>query len=196
MTIQDKKKKTTIGAVAAVAAAAIALGAGTYAFFSSTGTPTDTNATAGTLQLGQTVSVPADLEAFVPGGPRQTRTLIFTNDGSVTGNLSLVTAFVDKEDGCRGDEADVDPDMSANCGPNGELSTKLKVRVTREGTTAALYDNLLKDLPGVNLNTSDVAPGNPVKYVFEYYLPNGDRSDNAVQGDGVKVTTTATLAQP
>lgn len=195
MTIQDKKKKTTIGAVAAVAAAAIALGAGTYAFYTSTGEPIGTNATAGTLELGQTVSAAADLGPFVPGGLGQSRTLTFTNDGSVTGNLNLVTTFADTEDGCHGDEADVDP--GPNCGLHGELSTKLKVKVTRAGTAEALYDNLLSGLPSANLNTSGVAPDATVTYVFEYYLPNSpNSSDNVVQGDGVTVTTTATLAQP
>lgn len=191
----NTKKKTTIGAVAAVGAAAVALGAGTFAFFSSTGTPTETNATAGTLVLGQSVSIPADLEGFVPGGPSQTRTLTFTNEGSVTGDLSLVTTFVDTEDGCYGDELAADANC-ANVGGPGQLSEKLKVKVTRTGVATALYDNLVTGLPNANLDTSGVEEDESVIYTFEYYLPNGSVEDNAVQGDSVKVTTTATLKQP
>lgn len=56
-------------------------------------------------------------------------------------DLKLAIAFTDIEDGCNGDEAKYDPEGPATCGTHGELSKKLKVKIARDNTTTALYDN-------------------------------------------------------
>lgn len=190
--MSTQTKKTTVGiAIAAVGAAVIALGVGTFAFFSSTGNANTTTAAAGTLQIGESTNSAITLATFVPGGAPQQRTLTYTNDGTLSGNLSLAFVLTDKlENGCNGDETSQDATCGAS-GDLGELQDKLTVTVTGGDTP---YNGLLSGIPSIS--TAGVAPGASVTYTFTFSFPNGGAADNAAQGDGVTLQTTATLQQP
>lgn len=183
------KKKTTIGAVAAVTAAVVALGIGTFAFFSSTGEGDTTTAKAGTLELDESSSNSIALSNVAPGDAPQSDTLTFTNDGSLAGRLTFVVEVADTEDGCTGDEV--------ACTASGELSEKLQVTVTRDGEKVygGSVSDLSEDANEAKLATNVPAKGGPVTYVFAYQFPEGGASDNAAQGDSATVKTTATLKQ-
>ena len=193
MNVQNKKR-TTIGvAIAAVGAAAIALGAGTFASFSSTQKGPDTTLAAGKLDFGTSTNVDETLSGFVPGGAPKSRKMTFTNDtnSSLPGTVALAFALADKFDnGCNGDESVVD----STCGSvnEGELQDKLEVKVT-SGATVLYPTGPLSGL--TNVSTPAIGPGKSVTYTFEFSLPEGGPADNAVQGDSVKLTTTATLKQ-
>lgn len=193
MNVQNKKKMTIGVAIAAVGAAAIALGAGTLASFSSTQTGPESTVAAGKLDFGNSTNVNETLSDFVPGGAAKTRVMTFTNgtNSSLPGTVALTFALADKLDnGCNGDEPDVDPTCaSVN---EGELQDKLLVKVT-SGATVLYGTGSLAGLTTVS--TPDVDPGESVTYTFEFSLPEGGPDDNAVQGDSVKLTTTATLKQ-
>lgn len=203
MNVQNKKRTTVGVAIAAVGAAAIALGAGTFASFSSTQDGPDTTLAAGKLEFGARSNVDVPLSDFVPGAI-QTRTMTFTNSdqSSLPGNLSLAFDLVDNVDrGCSGDEKKVDETCAAANDPS-ELPGKLQVTVTSDKTTQPLYVGPLSGLDGSTaVNVPNVARDSSVTYTFVFSLPNSDQksngvyTDNAVQGDRVKLLTTATLEQ-
>lgn len=71
------------------------------------------------------------------------------------------------------------------------MQDKLTVTVTGGDTP---YNGLLSGIPSIS--TAGVAPGASVTYTFTFSFPNGGAADNAAQGDGVTLQTTATLQQP
>ena len=186
------KKKTTIGAVAAIAAAAIALGGGTYAFFSSTGTDKTTTASAGTLQLNDTWEGNFTLSNLAPGSAAQQNKVTLTNGGTLDGNLSFLTTIANHEDGCTGDESVYD--STCTPGPDGELSQKLFVTVKKDGVE--VYSGPVSGLPGALATPVKVPAGQTVVYTFDYFFPDsGSATDNAAQGDSATITAKATLKQ-
>ncbi|MGH3872149.1 MAG: TasA family protein [Pseudonocardiaceae bacterium] len=194
MSIQTKKKSTVGIAIAAVGAAAITLGAGTFAFFSSTVAGPDTTAAAGTVVLTGTNTGSFNLTGLVPGGASTTNTLSYTVGGSGT-SLSLALAVTSTENGCNGDELTYDADC-ASLASGGDLSGLLRVAVTKsvnDGAAAPVYSGAVSGLPAIN-NTSGLAVGNTVVYTFVYSFPDGGAGDNAAQGDGSSVAATATLS--
>lgn len=184
------KKKTALGAGAAIAAAAVALGAGTFAFFSSTGEANSTDATAGTLQLGESATGDFTFSDIAPDFAGQ-NSLTYTNDGSLAGTLVFDVNVTGTDTACTGDEQAHDPD-GAGCAPNSELPGLLDVEVT-DSSSNVVYSGPVSDL---TLPNDPLAAGGSETYTFDFAFPDGGASDNAAQGDTATVTVTATLQQP
>lgn len=212
-TIVKKNKKTAAGiGIAAAAAAVLAIGAGTYAGFFDTEDGPATTAAAGTLFFGTSTSTPLDPFENLAPGDAATRTLTYTNGGSLPGvfDLSFTQLGVDEEGDphCAGGNSGPEAATGDDCSPEGDTGE------LDDQSTVAVTAQVGSDPVETVFATGSIA--NLVTDGFEYQLQSGETvtftltvtfvnnttaapntiaHNNAAQGDSFTLESTANLNQ-
>ena len=195
------------------------VGVGTFAYFSDTATSTGNTWTAGTLVLSESTTGSAAKNSYVvtPGGgingsvqfgltdpvkPGSSGTITWTlsNTGNVPGTLTLVSAttFNDAATNVPKAAALAALAISDPVGTPWDLSTKMMVWVTRDGTdilgTTTAYVPMSGLQAALNFEvTKTITIGTPMVYVLNWQVPIS--VGNEIQGDTANLNITFTLNQ-
>lgn len=194
----SKKLKVAIGIGAAVLAAA-AIGAGTYAAFVDVENGPASSVGAGTLDLavGGTALTNLFDGTNIQPGYDHTVTLSLTNSGSIPGTLSDAVTLTGSDITCTEPESAAEGRPEGECNPLGDLQDQMLVSID-DGPDGAEPTSpvTLTQFAQTGFPSLELQAGEVVTYTLHFTLPNlAGTQNNAVQGDGVSLTSSFTLDQ-
>lgn len=162
------------------------LGAGTFAAFSDTETSSDNTFTAGTLDLkvnGGDVDVNLSIGNLKPGDSGTLQTLKLNNSGTLPGNLTAKVTIAGVADTCDSEPEETDDSDCSSADADGDLIDELTLKI--DGQTVTNGQTITLATP--------LAANGEIDVAFEYAVNN--TAGNEIQGDGVTLDVTFTLAQ-